>query len=348
VVPDGLPGLDQIRTAAWLTDHLDGEPPFSFELIAAGGSNLTFRVTDTDGAVWALRRPPEGRTLATAHDVDREWRILGALSEAEVGVPVPRPLARCDDTDVTGAPFFVMEFMDGTILRTETDGDTLDARTGRTAAESLVSVQAALHSVDVDAIGLGDLGRRTGYVERQLHRWKTQIDQIDVRALPLVDELHRRLVASVPADAPRPSLVHGDYRFDNVVLGAHHRVTAVLDWELCTLGDPTADACWSLMYWADPGDAESFLPSSPTLAASIPDRPWATHRYEQIAGRALDELAWFTAFGWWKMACIVEGVHGRRSAGARGGAATADVETIAASVDRMLAVAADAAGAAGI
>ena len=149
MVPEGLPGLDQARTAAWLTDHLDGEPPFSFELIAAGGSNLTFRVSDADDRAWALRRPPEGRTLATAHDVDREWRILEALSEADGGVPVPRPLARCDDIAVTGAPFFVMEFTEGTILRTEADGDTLDARAGRTAAESLVSVQAALHSVDV-------------------------------------------------------------------------------------------------------------------------------------------------------------------------------------------------------
>ena len=318
MVPEGLPGLDQARTAAWLTDHLDGEPPFSFELIAAGGSNLTFRVSDADDRAWALRRPPEGRTLATAHDVDREWRILEALSEADGGVPVPRPLARCDDTDVTGAPFFVMEFMDGTILRTETDGDTLDARTGRTAAESLVSVQAALHSVDVDAIGLGDLGRHTGYIERQLHRWKTQVDRIDVRALPLVDELHHRLVASVPADAPQRSLVHGDYRFDNVVLGAHHRVTAVLDWELCTLGDVLADLGGMLMWWGDPSSANSTMRDVPTLAEGYLTPDEVVARYGRSSDRDLSDLPYYVAFQFWRLAAISEGVRVRFVSGAMG------------------------------
>jgi aminoglycoside phosphotransferase (APT) family kinase protein len=348
VVTEELPGIDLDRTTNWLLDHLESTPPLSLTLIAAGGSNLTFRVTDAEDRAWALRRPPEGRAPATAHDVDREWRILSALDAAETGVPVPRPLARCRDTEVTGSGFFVMEFVDGRILRTVSDADALEPEAGRRAAESLVAVQTALHAVDVDEIGLGDLGRRTGYVERQLRRWRTQVERAGVRELPALDDLHRRLVATVPADAPRPALVHGDYRFDNVVLGADHSVAAVLDWELCTLGDPVADACWSLLYWADPADADAFLPSSPTLADTIPDRAWAAGRYERLSGRSLESLPWFTTFGWWKMACVVEGVYARRLAGARGGGPTGDVEAIAASVDRLLEVAEESARAVGV
>ena len=152
----------------------------------------------------------------------------------------------------------------------------------------------------------------------------------------------------MPPASPEPSLVHGDYRFDNVVLGKDHTVTAVLDWELCTLGDPVADACWSLQYWADSGDADTFLPSSPTLADSLPDRAWAHERYASLTGRPLDDFGWFRAFGWWKMACIVEGVYARRLAGARAGAPTGDVASIAATADHMLEVAAEAADQGGI
>ena len=334
--------------STWLADHLEGPPPFSFELIAAGGSNLTFRVVDGDGLAWALRRPPEGRTLATAHDIDREWRILRALAAADGEVPVPRPVARCDDPQVTGAPFILMQFVEGAILRTAQDGAALDRADGHAAATSLVAVQAALHDIDVDEVGLGDLGPRTAYVERQLHRWMAQVERAAVRELPVLNDLHLRLAASVPPEAARPAILHGDYRFDNVVLGPDHRVEAVLDWELCTLGDPAADACWSLLYWADPDDSDAFLPSSPTLAPSIPDRAWATGRYEELTESPLENLGWFTAFGWWKMACIVEGVHARRLTGARGGAATADLVTIAARVDRLIEVAEDAAAVAGI
>ncbi|MEL7209468.1 MAG: phosphotransferase family protein, partial [Actinomycetota bacterium] len=244
-----LPGLDPGPVGRWLAEQEVGQPPFAFELVAAGGSNLTYRVTDGAGATTALRRPPEGRALATAHDVDREWRILTALA-AVPEVPTPDPIARCDDVEVTGAPFYVMAFVDGAILRTAADADELDSTAGTRAAESLVGVQAALHALDVDEVGLGDLGRRTGYVDRQLRRWMTQVEQASARDLGAFTRVHRALSDSAPTEDPTPALVHGDYRFDNVVLGADHAVAAVLDWELCTLGDPAADACWSLQYSA--------------------------------------------------------------------------------------------------
>jgi aminoglycoside phosphotransferase (APT) family kinase protein len=343
-----LPGIDAERTGTWLAGHLDGDPPFSFELMAAGGSNLTFRVTDSLGCRWALRRPPEGRRLATAHDVDREWRVLEAVHGSDVDVPVPRPVARCDDLDVTGAPFFVMDFVDGTILRTQEDGVALGPTAGRRAAESLVDVHARLHQVDVDAVGLGDLGPRAEYVERQLRRWMGQVEEAAGPRRPEIGRLHRRLQAAIPPQPTEPAVLHGDYRFDNVVVGGDHDVVGVLDWELCALGDPVADACWSLLYWADGDDDHTFLPSSPTLAEAIPDRDWAISRYEERSGRSLSAWPWFSAFGWWKMACIVDGVHARYRAGSRGGATPGDLQAIAERGDRLVDTAREAAAAAGI
>ena len=247
--------------------HVDGiEGSLRFALVAAGGSNLTFRVEDDAGHAWALRRPPVAAVLATAHDMDREWRILDALTR-DATVPVPNAIARCDDAEVTGAPFYVMAFVEGVILRTEADADSLTTDEATTATDSLVDVQIAMHALDPDAIGLGTLTRhRTGYVARQLHRWHTQVERGRVRDLPLLDELHDRLVATIPPDSGPASLAHGDYRFDNTVVGPDHHIAAVLDWELCTIGDAVADFAWSLLYWTDPGDPCPFLESAPTLA----------------------------------------------------------------------------------
>ncbi len=342
--PDANPkGIEVAAVTRWLLDHVDElEAPLTFDLVAAGGSNLTFRVEDATGRAVALRRPPVTAVLATAHDMDREWRIISALSKTDV--PVPAPIARCDDTEVTGAPFYVMEFVDGRILRTEADGAALDVRSAAAATDSLVNVQVAFHALDLDEIGLGDLAKhRTGYVERQLRRWQTQVERARVRDLPALDAIHARLVATVPPESGRPALVHGDYRFDNVVLDDGARVAAVLDWELATIGDAVADACWSLLYWADPGDPLPFLTSSPTLADVFERREAVARLYEDRAGRSLDSLGWFTVFGYWKMACIVEGVHARRLKGASGGAATGDAASIAARVDALLEHAGDVA-----
>lgn len=340
---DDAPGIDRAAVTRWLATNVDGaRTPFAFDLVAAGGSNLTYRVTDGARSAWALRRPPVRGVLATAHDMGREWRIIDALA-THTDVPVPAPVARCDDPEVTGAPFYVMGFVDGLILRTDADASGFSPEDAQRATESLVDVQVAFHGVDVDAIGLGDLGRHERYVERQLHRWRTQVEKSAVRELPLLDELHSRLSASVPAEHGPPGLAHGDYRFDNTVLGTDRSVVAVLDWELCTIGDPVADFFWSLLYWADPGDKCPFLPSAATLAPVFPRRAEVAELYAQRSGRDLSAIDWFTAFGYWKMACIVEGVYGRRLKGARGGAAQGDLSSIATRVEMLLEQAAEAA-----
>jgi aminoglycoside phosphotransferase (APT) family kinase protein len=210
------------------------------------------------------------------------------------------------------------------------------------ATESLIDVQVAFHTVDIDAVGLGDLAKRDDYVGRQLTRWRTQVERANVRDVPLIHELHDRLVDAKPAEKAPPGLAHGDYRFDNTVLGADNRIAAVLDWELCTIGNPIADFAWSLQYWADPGDTMSFLQDPPTLADVFVRRDEVARRYAERSGFDLSDLPYYAVFAWWKQACIVEGVYARRLAGATGGARqTNDPSDIARRVDAMLAHAAD-------
>jgi len=327
--------IDAPKVSRWIESHVHGtRAPFDFELIAAGASNLTFRVTDSEGRRYALRRPPAKVLLATAHDVTREHRIMAALADSDV--PVPRVHGLCDDTNVTGAPFFLMSFIDGLILRAQADAADMDEAQCLAATESLIETQIAFHTVDLEAIGLADLGRHEAYVERQLSRWRKQYERGKVRDLPLLEELHGRLLAAIPPPSGPAGLAHGDYRFDNTILGPDFRIAAVLDWELCTVGDPLADFAWSMMYWNDPGDPYSFLTSPPTLHPAFMRRDAMIELYATRSGNDVSNLPYFVAFSWWKMACIVEGVHGRALAGASGGAQVSSVEQIAERVDRML------------
>ncbi|MFO1537257.1 MAG: phosphotransferase family protein [Actinomycetota bacterium] len=331
------PGLDRAALDEWLPAHVAGlQPPFRATLVAAGGSNLTYRVDDAAGHAVVLRRPPVTAVLATAHDRGREWRILDALHR-HTDLPVPTPRAYCGDLGVIGAPFTVMDFVEGRILRTPADSAGFTAAEYATATDSLVAVQAALHAVDVDAVGLGDLARtRTDYVARQLHRWMAQLEQSRTRDLPVVDEVHATLAASIPPESGPPGLVHGDHRFDNCVLGPDGAVVAVLDWELATLGDPVADFAWSCCYWTDPGDPAPFLDAAPTLDPGFPDRATTVERYARASGRDLAALPWLEAFSYWKMGCLVEGVYARRLRGAAGGAGVADPGAIAERAERFL------------
>ena len=334
-------GIEVDQVSDWLRTHLSGaSAPFRFDLVTAGGSCLTYRVTDSRGHTFALRRPPVGRRVGNAHDVGREWKILSALSGGGVGVPVPEPLAECRDDAVTGAPFYVMDFVDGTILRTAADAADWTPEQCTRASDALIDTQVAMHAVDVDAVGLGDLARtRTGYVERQLSRWRRQLEAADTREVPLLYDLHARLAARVPAEVDAGRIAHGDYRFDNVVLGEDLSVAAILDWELCTLGDPVADFCWSLLYWADPGDPVTALTDPPTLAPGFVRRDEIAERYAKRSGRSLDAYDYYMAFSWWKQACIVEGVLARAKHGASGGAPIGDLSAIADRVDAYLEVA---------
>ncbi len=327
---EAVRGIDAARVSVWLAANLPGaRPPFAFELIAAGGSNLTYRVKDAEGRAFALRRPPLTARIATAHDMAREWKILAALAGPASPVPVPAALAYCADEAVNGAPFYVMGFVDGLILRDSAQAAQWTAAQKERATESLIATQATLHTLDVDAVGLGDLAKqRTGYVARQLARWRKQAESSSARAIPALAEVHARLARAIPPEVARPALAHGDYRFDNVVLDGQQRVIAVLDWELCTIGDPIADFCWSLMYWATPGEANTWLQDPPTRAPGFCTRSELAARYAQRTGFDLSRLAYYEAFSWWKMACLVEGVAARIRAGAVGGMKSAPFEQV--------------------
>jgi aminoglycoside phosphotransferase (APT) family kinase protein len=309
-MPDDLAGLRAGPVTEWLAGCLPGlVPPLDFRRLAGGNSNLTYRVTDRTGRSWVLRRPPAGAVLATAHDVLREARVLAALGGA--GLPVPRIDASCADPEVTGAPFVVMEFVDGLVCLGSADAGRLAPAQRQRAGESLATTLGALHRADPDRIGLGDLGRHTGYLERQLARWHTQWRTGRLRDLPAIDSAADLLRRRIPAQA-RVAVVHGDYRLDNCVLAPDGSVRAVLDWEICALGDPLADLGVLLAYWAEPGDEVRALQDPPTAVPGFPDRARMRSGYLAAAGYAEDvDVSFYLAFAWWKLACIVEGVYAR-------------------------------------
>ena len=317
-MPAGPPGIDEAGVTAWFQAEVpDARPPLRFERLPGGRSNLTYRVRDAAGGDFVLRRPPLHGVLQSAHDMAREHRIIAALAATEV--PVPAALGLCEDPAVTGAPFYLMAHVDGAVPRDEaTVVAELDEQARAAAADSLVDALVALHGVDPDAVGLGQLGRREGYLERQLRRWKRQLEQSRTRELPVLDEVHRRLEAAVPAQVGPARVVHGDYRLDNVILSPAGRVLAVLDWELCTLGDPLADVGLLLVYWAEPGDTALPLGTAPTRLPGFPPRAALTAAYAARSGRAVDQLDYYMAFGYWKLAVILEGVYARYTAGAYG------------------------------
>ncbi|MFF6989831.1 phosphotransferase [Streptomyces sp. NPDC010273] len=310
--PDHPPGLDLDR----LRGLLDREQPglvtgaLSGRLIEGGRSNLTYAVTDGT-AKWVVRRPPLGHVLATAHDMKREHRVISALHPTSV--PVPRPVLLCEDDEVLGAPFYVMEFVEGTPYRTA--GELLPLGPGRTrgAVLELVDNLVELHAVDPAEVGLADFGRPEGFLDRQLRRWGKQLDASRNRDLAGVEELHAALGHRLPT-SPAPAVVHGDYRLDNVLIGEDDKIKAILDWEMSTLGDPLTDLGLLVMY-SMPLD----LPNSPiSTTASAPGHPTPAElieRYAARSGRDVSAVSWYTAFAWFKLAVILEGIHYRYTLG---------------------------------
>ncbi|MBT2369588.1 phosphotransferase family protein [Streptomyces sp. ISL-10] len=304
-----------------LRGHLDRERPglvsgpLSARLIQGGRSNLTYAVTDGTGR-WVVRRPPLGHVLATAHDMKREHRVISAL--APTGVPVPRPVLLCEDESVMGSPFYVMEFVEGTPYRTADQLAALGPARTRDAVLSLVDTLVDLHAVEPDAVGLGDFGRPEGFLDRQLRRWGKQLDASRNRELPGIDELHAALGRALP-DSPAATVIHGDYRLDNVLIGEDDRITAVLDWEMSTLGDPLTDLGLLVMY-----SHRLDLPGSPiSTTAGAPGHPSPgelIERYATRSGRDASAIAWYTAFAWFKLAVILEGIHYRYTLGQTVGA----------------------------
>ena len=310
-------GIDAAGMAAWFAAHVPGaEQPLRYERIAGGHSNLTYRVSDAGGHEWALRRPPMGKTLSSAHDMAREHRVVSAM--AGTGVPTAPLVGLCEDEAVNGAPFYVMEFVRGPVLRgvAEAEAAFPDEDDRRAIGLRVADTLAAIHAVDPDAVGLGDLGRREDYVARQLRRWYGQWEKSKTRELPAIDRVHERLAARIPAQVGA-SIVHGDYRLDNMILADSGEVAAVVDWELCTLGDPLADVGTLMAYWPERDDPIS-LGEPANLAPGFPTRAELAARYAESSGRDLTEIDFFTALGYWKLAIILEGVMGRYVSGGYG------------------------------
>jgi aminoglycoside phosphotransferase (APT) family kinase protein len=309
-------GIDIPRVTDWLTTHIDGAvEPFEFHLIAGGRSNLTFAVIGADGSRYVLRRPPLGHVLATAHDMAREHRIIAAIGAT--GVPVPPALGLCTDEAVNGAPFYVMGFVDGVVLDSQDKAEQLPVGLRRSASEHLIDVLADLHAVDVDAVGLGDLARKGGYVERQIKRWTTQWANSKTRELPAIDKVAERLARHIPTQHG-VVVAHGDYRFGNCLVDvAKGRVTGVLDWELCTLGDPLADVGYLGVYWTNPGE-EAARHNDPSGLEGFPTYQELLERYASRTGRDLSGIDYYVAFSSWRLAVISEGVFARYLHGAMG------------------------------
>ncbi|MEU3367359.1 phosphotransferase family protein [Streptomyces pseudogriseolus] len=315
--PDHPPGLDLDRLRALLERERPGllGGPLSGRLIEGGRSNLTYTVTD-GAATWVVRRPPLGHVLATAHDMRREHRVISALHPTSV--PVPRPVLLCEDEEVLGAPFYVMEYVEGTPYRTAGQLVPLGPERTRKAVLNLVDTLVELHAVDPAEVGLEDFGRPEGFLDRQLRRWGKQLDASRNRELAGIDELHAALGRALPA-SPAPAVVHGDYRLDNALISDDESVRAVLDWEMSTLGDPLTDLGLLVMYSSPLG-----MPDSPvSTTAEAPGHPAPAElieRYAARSGRDVTAVSWYTAFAWFKLAVILEGIHYRYTLGQTVGA----------------------------
>ena len=311
-----MQGISLEPVSQWLEANIPGAvAPFPFELIAGGRANLTFKVAGADGTQFVLRRPPLGHVLATAHDMAREYRIIAAVGRTDV--PVPPALGVCTDNEVNGAPFYVMGYVEGIVLDSPERAEALAPHLRVPTSEHLIDVLASLHAVDVDEVGLGDLAKREGYVERQVKRWSTQWAQSKTRELPAIDEVARLLGDRLPQQHG-VSIAHGDYRFGNCLVDVQAgRISAVLDWELCTLGDPLADVGYLGVYWFD-GEAAHIRSNDPTPAGGFPKYADLLERYATRTGRDLSGIGYYVAFSCWRLAVISEGVYARFLHGAMG------------------------------
>jgi aminoglycoside phosphotransferase (APT) family kinase protein len=301
-----LPGLDLMRFATWFDDVFPGEigGPMRGRLISGGRSNLTYEVSDGT-RTWVVRRPPLGHVLATAHDMGREYRVITALRDTDV--PVPLTYALCTDPDVLGAPFYVMSKVDGVPYRTADQLAEVGPIRARAIAEHMIGTLAVLHAVPPAEVGLADFGRPEGFLARQVRRWKQQLDASRSRPLAGIDELHALLAADPPDGSP-PAIVHGDYRLDNVLVDADDKVAAVVDWEMATLGDPLTDVGLLVVYQQMDRLGDGPMASE---APGYPSVPEVLDLYAARSGRDLSDLGFYIALASFKAAVILEGIHFR-------------------------------------
>ncbi len=312
-------GINYQRVSEFFAKNVPGgDVELDIQLLSGGRSNLTYIVRG-GGDTWVLRRPPLGHVLPTAHDMAREYKVLSGLATTDV--PAPRTVALCEDPEVNGFPFYVMDYCEGVIIADSIPpgfADTEDARHRMSLA--LVDTLVKLHAVDYVAVGLADFGHPEGYLERQVRRWSQQWERSKTREVPAIDEVIRRLNHALPPSPP-PTIVHGDYRLGNMILDPHDpgRVVAILDWEMATLGDPLSDLGYTLIYWGDVTDTPERLAIRPTTALTA--RPGFLTRADIVAeyakrtGRNVEHIDYYQVLANYKLACITEGIHARFLAG---------------------------------
>jgi aminoglycoside phosphotransferase (APT) family kinase protein len=316
---EAVPGINLDTLVPWFREHVAPVERLTAAVIGHGRSNITYRITAEDGRDWVLRRPPLARVLPTAHDMQREFRVISAMKGTDV--PAPEAFAYCEDPAVNERPFYIMSFVDGFIpVVPDEVARRYDEPARRHMGEHLVDVLAALHTLEPEKVGLGDFGKAQGFIARQVKRFTGQLETIS-RDVPEMYELARRLGAWVP-DESSAAIVHGDYRLDNCIMNDAGDVIAVLDWEMATLGDPLADLGMLKMYWGEAADAGS--PSSAsTPVIQLPGFPnWedAKTRYAARSGRSIENLDYYVVLAHFKLAVIVEGINERFKQGGTVGA----------------------------
>jgi aminoglycoside phosphotransferase (APT) family kinase protein len=318
-------GINTDNVTAWLKDHVPeviGEVRYS--LLPGGHSNLTYRCEDDAGNCYVLRRPPLGHVLESAHDMGREHRIIDALINSDVPVPVNYGL--CTDPTVNGADFFVMQFVEGPVLDNYAAALLAPEAERRSIGLRVIDILCDLHTTDMDAVGLGDLGRKESYLTRQLKRWTKQWEATRTYPIPEMEESCKILTETMPEQVGA-AIVHGDYRLGNMIVGKGD-VKAVLDWELCTLGDPLADVGYLFNNWLSPEEAEHEPNRDifPTAVGGYPARDELGAIYTERTGRDLTHIDYYRAFSHWRMAAIGQGVYKRYQEGAMGAEKQMDLQ----------------------
>jgi aminoglycoside phosphotransferase (APT) family kinase protein len=308
--------LDLARLGAYLAQHFDGSSAVTVEQFPSGHSNLTYRVTWA-GRELVLRRPPFGSQVKSAHDMGREYRVLSKLHETYN--VAPKVILYCDDLSVLDAPFYLMEPIRGIILRRELPPRmVLSPATARRLSEAFLDNLVRLHGLDFEKIGLGDLGKPQGYLERQVKGWIERYHNSATHNLPEVERISAWLKQHIPASSDA-TLIHNDYKYDNVVLDSNDitKIVGVLDWEMCTLGDPLSDLGTALAYWTEPGDPDDLqeICSTPTTIPGTLTRAQLAQRYAQATGRGIHNIVFYLAFARFKVAVIVQQIYYRYARG---------------------------------
>ncbi len=309
-------GIHSENVTKWFEKNIPGvSPPLHFELISGGRSNITYRVFDAANHGYVLRRPPLGHVLESAHDMGREYKIISSLGPTDI--PVAPALGLCRDKSVNGADFYVMKLVEGTVYADSIDAVAIPENERYDLGMNVIDILARLHAINPDDVGLGDLGKKEDYVARQVRRWTKQWENSKTEEVPAMDEVGRLLQENMP-DQIGASIAHGDFRIGNFII-RDNRVAAVLDWELCTLGDPLADVGYLLNWWYTAEEVELGKgDGAPTAVGGFPSREELIAYYEKATGRDLSRIDYYRALSYWRLAAISQGVYRRYQEGVMG------------------------------